>query len=881
MRPFGYHVTILNTLDPLENKPNVVGSGPTWLFDIDTFTKSVNYQPVSVGIQELFDAYKAGEGNVQQYVLFPLRSSGSKDRQNTDDATFEVKEPEFEVKKPESKVHVSLSSSVKTKKHDEKTKREAKCKNPVELSTGFRNLSEEFEEFTDNSINEVNAASTPVPAVGQITTNSTNTFSADGPSNTVVSPTLEESLYVDLSQYPDDPNMPDLEDITYSDDEEDVEEPKRVHQALKDPSWIEAIQEELLQFKMQKVWVLVDLPNGKRAIGIQIKQKPNGIFISQDKYVAEILRKFGLTDGKSASTPVDTEKPLLKDPDDVDVHTYRSMIGSLMYLTSSRPDIMFAVYACARFQVTPKASYLHTVKRIFRYLKGKPYLGLWYHKDLPFNLVAYSDSDYAGASLDRKSTTGGCQFLGCRLISWKYKKQTVVATSSTKAEYVAAASCCAQVLWIQNQLLDYGYNFMHTTIYIDNSSTIKKVIITEDTVRQALRLDDAESIDCLPSEEIFTELTRMGYEKPSTKLTFYKAFFLAQWKFLIHTILQCMSAKRTTWNEFSSSMASAVIYLTIGKGFFEVETQLFEGMLVPQQAADDVANVAADDVDDEDAAKPTSPLPTPAITPPPPPELLSTSQILLWMIKRMHPNRGLIADLDADKDVTLEEVDAAKDAEVEKNAELLLPSSEVVTAAATIITTAVTPITAATITAAPSAAKRRQRAVIRDPKETSTPSIIVHSETKAKDKGKGILVEEPKPLKKQAHIEQDEAYARELEAELNKNINWDDVIKHVKEKGKQDNAVLRYQALKRKLQTEPQARKNMMVHLKIMVGFKIDYFKGMSYDAIRLIFEKYFNSDAAFLEKSKEKLEEEASRALKRTSESSKKKAAKKQKLDE
>nr|GEX08546.1 putative ribonuclease H-like domain-containing protein [Tanacetum cinerariifolium] len=170
-----------------------------------------------------------------------------------------------------------------------------------------------------------------------------------------------------------------------------------------------------------------------------------------------------------ARTASSSKKPLLKDSDgeDVDVHTYRSMIGSLMYLTSSRPDIMFAVCACARFQVTLKVSHLNAVKRIFRYLKGKPYLGLWYPKDSPFDLVAYSDSDYAGASLDRKSTTRGCQFFGCRLI-----KQTVVATSSTEAEYVAAASGCAQVLWIQNQLLDYGYNFMYTVIYIDNSSTI-------------------------------------------------------------------------------------------------------------------------------------------------------------------------------------------------------------------------------------------------------------------------------------------------------------------------------------------------------------------------------------------------------------------------
>nr|GEV01022.1 putative ribonuclease H-like domain-containing protein [Tanacetum cinerariifolium] len=151
-------------------------------------------------------------------------------------------------------------------------------------------------------------------------------------------------------------------------------------------------------------------------LGLQVKQKDDEIFISQDKYVAELLRKFGFTDVKSASTLIKTEKPLLKDPDggDVDVHIYRSMIGSLMYLTSSKPDIMFAIYACTRFQVTPKVSHLHAVKRIF--------------------------SDYAGASLDRKSTTGCCQFLGCRLISWQCKKQTIVATSSTEAEYVAAAS---------------------------------------------------------------------------------------------------------------------------------------------------------------------------------------------------------------------------------------------------------------------------------------------------------------------------------------------------------------------------------------------------------------------------------------------------------
>ncbi|GKA09942.1 putative ribonuclease H-like domain-containing protein [Tanacetum coccineum] len=325
------------------------------------------------------------------------------------------------------------------------------------------------------------------------------------------------------------------------------QKPKKVIQALTDPSWIEAMQEELLQFKLQKVWTLVDLPKGKRAIGtkwvyrnkkyergivvrnkarlvaqaprawyetlstyllengfrrgtidktlfikkaigdillvqvyvddiifgstkkslctdfeglmhkkfqmssmgeltfflgLQVMQRDDGIFISQDKYVVDILKKFDFSLVKKASTPIETNKALLKDKEaeDVDVHLYRSMIGLLMYLTASRPDIMFAVCACAR--------------------------------DSPFDLEAFSNSDYARASLDRKSTTRGCQFLGKRLISWQCKKQTIVANSTTEAEYVAAANCCGQVLWIQNKMLDYGFIFMNTKIYIDNESTI-------------------------------------------------------------------------------------------------------------------------------------------------------------------------------------------------------------------------------------------------------------------------------------------------------------------------------------------------------------------------------------------------------------------------
>ncbi|GJY98943.1 uncharacterized mitochondrial protein-like protein, partial [Tanacetum coccineum] len=181
-------------------------------------------------------------------------------------------------------------------------------------------------------------------------------------------------------------------------------------------------------------------------LGLQVKQQPDGIFISQEKYVQDMLRRFDMESVRPATTPYEATKPKSKDePDDaVNVHLYRSMLGSLMYLTASRPDIMFAVSACSRHQVTPLTSNLNAVKKIFKYLKGQPKLGLWYPRDSPFVLEAYSDSDYAGSNGDRKSTTGGCQFLGRRLISWQCKKQTVVATSSTEAEYVAAAHCCGQ-----------------------------------------------------------------------------------------------------------------------------------------------------------------------------------------------------------------------------------------------------------------------------------------------------------------------------------------------------------------------------------------------------------------------------------------------------
>ncbi|GJU34265.1 putative ribonuclease H-like domain-containing protein [Tanacetum coccineum] len=461
-----------------------------------------------------------------------------------------------------------------------------------------------------NSTNNINTASD-----GNITNNVnavSSTVNAAGTKVNIVDPKTSIELL-------NDPNMLELEDIVYSDDDEDVgaeadmnnldafmpvspipttrihkdhpveqisgdlnstpqtrrmtknlkehEEPKKVIQALKDPSWIEAMQDVLLQFKLQKVWTLVDIPNGKRAIeeGIDYDEvfalvaiiEAIRLFLAYAQFKDFVVYQmdvksaflhgkieeealYGLhqalrawyetlstyllengfqrgkidktlfiksfSDVKTANTSMETHKPLLKDADgeDVDEHMYRSMIGSLMYLTSSRPDIMFVVCVCARFQVNPKVSHLHAVKRIFRYLKGQPKLGLWYPKDSYFDLVAYTDSDYAGASLDRKSTTRGCQFL--RDSNEKKLIQMIkIHTDKNVADLLTKAFDVKTVNGeVQLQALVDG----------------KKVIITETSVRRDLQLEDAKGISCLPNTDIFEQLA-------------------------------LMSAKSTAWNEFT------------------------------------------------------------------------------------------------------------------------------------------------------------------------------------------------------------------------------------------------------------------------------------------------------------------------------------------
>ncbi|GJU45677.1 hypothetical protein Tco_1202943 [Tanacetum coccineum] len=208
-------------------------------------------------------------------------------------------------------------------------------------------------------------------------------------------------------------------------------------------------------------------------LGFQIRQSETGISINQEKYVKDLLKKYDIN-GSSVKTPMVPPNNLGPDLSGKSVNEtqYRGMIGSLMYLTASRPDIQFSTCLCARYQANPKESHLIAVKRIFRYLKGTPSLGLWYPKCSGFDLKGYSDSDYAGCNMDRKSTSGACQLLGGKLVCWSAKKQQSVAMSSAEAEYVAAAGCCANILWMKSQLTDYDIIYEKVPIFCDNTSAI-------------------------------------------------------------------------------------------------------------------------------------------------------------------------------------------------------------------------------------------------------------------------------------------------------------------------------------------------------------------------------------------------------------------------
>jgi hypothetical protein len=209
-------------------------------------------------------------------------------------------------------------------------------------------------------------------------------------------------------------------------------------------------------------------------LGLQIKQAKEGTFVHQDKYTKDILKKFKMDDSKPLLTSMSTTTALDADEDGepVDQKEYRSMIGSLLHSTATRPDLQFSVCLCARFQASPRTSHQQAVKRIFRYLRYTSELGLWYSASSSLSLLGFWDADFAGCRVDRKSTSGTCQFLGSSLVSWSSCKRSSVAQSTTKAEYVVAASCCSQLLWITYTLSDFGEECSHVPLMCDSTSAI-------------------------------------------------------------------------------------------------------------------------------------------------------------------------------------------------------------------------------------------------------------------------------------------------------------------------------------------------------------------------------------------------------------------------
>ena len=209
-------------------------------------------------------------------------------------------------------------------------------------------------------------------------------------------------------------------------------------------------------------------------LGLQVKQTDSGIYINQAKYSRNLAKRFGLDNATHARTPMAANAKLINDPscESVDVTLYRSMIGCLLYLTASKPDITFSVGVCSRFQSNPKVSHLNAVKRIIKYVCGTCDYGLFYSKESNLSLAGFSNYDWAGNTDDRKSTTGGCFYVGANLVAWMSKKQNSVSLSTVEAEYIVAGSCCSQLLWMKKVLTNYRIFQDTMVVYCDNSSAI-------------------------------------------------------------------------------------------------------------------------------------------------------------------------------------------------------------------------------------------------------------------------------------------------------------------------------------------------------------------------------------------------------------------------
>nr|GEW45302.1 reverse transcriptase domain-containing protein [Tanacetum cinerariifolium] len=901
MRPFGCPVTILNTLDPLgkfqgkvderflvgysvcskafrvfnsrtrvvqetlhvnfkENKSNVAGSGPAWLFDIDSLTQTMNYHLV------------IAENQTNSHA----------------DALVDGKEHDDDIQKSVSPDIHSSSSGAQTRKQGDKTENIDKGTSLVVTITGFRDLNADIEECTNNNSNGVNAASSSIFTVGHNFINSTNEFSAVGPLNVA---------------------MPNLENLSHSDDADAVG-------AEADINNLECIILDERGIVIRNKAKLVAQGHTQEK-GIDYKEvftpvariEAIRLFLAYASFmgfpVYQINIKSAFLYGTIEEEVYVYQPPGFEDLENPD-KVYKvvkalyglhqaprawSMIGSLLYLTSSRPDIKFAVYAYARFQVTLKVSHLNAVKRIFRYLKGKPYLGLWYLKDLPFDLVAYSDSDYAVARLDIKSTTRGCDVTRLQALVDK-----------------------------------------------------KKIVISEVVIHGILQLDDAEGIVCLPNEEIFAGLDQIGYEKPSTKLTFYKAFFYSQSNTAMASAVICLSkGQRFNFSKYifdslvrnvdSSSkfyMYPRFIQLIIqnqvgdlsthttrfislaltqkvfanmrrvGKGFSGVEIPLFEGMLGVRQPAEEglvdeqvqvndvVAtaveeNVAEDVAHDVIPSPPSHAIPSPSQEPSSPPQQPQSSpqappQDKLVIIKlkarvkrlekanlvkssklrhlrkvgasrRIEPsddiedvfNQGRMID-DMDKDEGIELVKDADIAESEgrhateqadNQAEIyhidLDHSSKVLS-------------------------MQEDDSEVQEVVEVmTTTKLITEVDTTAASQVSAASATIPA-----AALTVVVAYTR-------------------RRKG----YIKRYQGMKKRPQTESEARKNMMIYLKNIAGYKIDFFKGMTYAQICPIFQARFDENMRFLFKSSEEIEEEDQEIIKSINETPSQKTAKRRKLSE
>nr|GEY00091.1 uncharacterized mitochondrial protein AtMg00810-like [Tanacetum cinerariifolium] len=462
-------------VDLLENKLIEKGAGPNWLFDIDTLTNSMNYVPVVVagtsstnisGIKDIASHGVKKDVSSLRYIALTnwfheahLESSNSDAQDACNAAVFEnsgISNPTATSKIPTADQMESLTveSVIPTVSSPVLN---ACLETSPETTSGSRLISKEvIRQEETSSLDNILTLSNRFEDILGDTTNivDTNGVEADFSnmeSSIPASPTPTFKIHKDhpKSQIIGPVDTP-VQTRHKSKEMEEHSFIATIHQKTT-PDFLQGTIDQTLFIRKHRgdfllVQVYVDdiifgssnpqlcrkfeaLMHEKFQmsamgelnffLGLQALQKKDGIFLSQDKYVGDILKKFGYSDVRSANTPMDKENPWGKDRPgkDVEPYLYRSMIGSLMYLTASRPDIMFAICAYARYQVTPKECHLHAVKRIFRYLKGHPKLGLWYPKESTFDLVAYSDSDYGGATQDRKSTTRGCQFLGRRLIS--------------------------------------------------------------------------------------------------------------------------------------------------------------------------------------------------------------------------------------------------------------------------------------------------------------------------------------------------------------------------------------------------------------------------------------------------------------------------------